>query len=30
MEMLKFSKFDLEWTTTKSTIIVYISLDFLR
>ena len=32
MEMLKFSKFDLEQTTTKSTIniIVYISLDFLR
>ena len=29
MEMFKFSEFDLERTTTKSTIIVYISLDFL-
>ena len=29
MEMFKYSEFDLERTTTNSTIIVYISLDFL-
>ena len=29
MEMFKYSEFDLERTTTKSTIIVNISLDFL-
>ena len=29
MGMFKYSEFDLERTTTKSTIIVYISLDFL-
>lgn len=29
MEMFKYSEFDLEQTTTNSTIIVYISLDFL-
>ena len=29
MEMLKFSEFDLERTTTKSTIIVHIFLSFL-
>jgi len=29
MGILKYSKFDLERTTTRSTIIVYISLDFL-
>ena len=29
MEMFKFSEFDLERTTTKSTFILYISLDFL-
>ena len=28
MEMFKFSEFDLQQTTTKSTTIVYISLDF--
>ena len=27
MEMFKFSEFDLEWTTTKSTIKFYTSLD---
>ena len=27
MEMFKFSEFDLEWTTTKSTIKIYTSLD---
>jgi len=29
LEMFKYSEFDLERTTTKSAIIVYISLDFL-